>query len=307
MFYGMETNTLEYKIEEQDLGMTLIEVLSQRMEVSSRMIRKAKPEKAILLNGNAVSVNAKVRINDCIKLILEEEPNIFEPQALPLEIVFENQDLLIVNKQPYIVVHPTKGHPDGTIGNAIAYYFSQKNFNGKIRFINRLDRDTSGLLMIAKNGYAQQIVSNQMRDDLVEKKYMALVEGCIKESVGVIDLPIGRLSETDIQRAVMSDGQPSVTHFEVVKRFKEATLVKIRLETGRTHQIRVHFSHLGHPLIGDELYGAKHTEITRQALHSYYLKLKLPRTGEWVELEAGLPNDFNELISHFESMEDEYV
>lgn len=297
MFINFETNRLDYKISKDEVGLSLIEVLSQHMDVSSRMIRKSKDGKSIQLNGYPVSVNAKVRCNDVVTVILEKEPNIFEPQEIPIEVVYENQDLLIVNKQPYVVVHPTKGHPDQTIGNGIAKHFENEGFDGKIRFINRLDRDTSGLLLVAKNGYAQQIISNQMRDDEVEKRYMALVSGLVEKDADTINLPIGRPNAEDLRRAVMADGQDSVTHYEVVERYDNATLVKIRLETGRTHQIRVHFSHLGHPLIGDELYGCPSEEIQRQALHSYYLKFKLPRTHEEVELEADLPFDFKALIA----------
>jgi 23S rRNA pseudouridine1911/1915/1917 synthase len=193
-------------------------------------------------------------------------------------------------------VHPTKGHPDGTIGNGIANHFQKEGFDGKIRFINRLDRDTSGLLLVAKNGYAQQIISNQMQADEVEKRYMALVFGVLEKDRDTICLPIGRPNPEDLRRAVMADGQDSITHYEVVERFEEATLVRIRLETGRTHQIRVHFAHLGHPLIGDELYGCPSDKIQRQALHSYFLKFQLPRTNEWVNLEADLPFDFKALI-----------
>lgn len=297
MFINFETNRLDYKISKEEAGLPLIEILSQHMDVSSRMIRKSKDGKSIQMNGYPVSVNAKVRCSDVVTVILEQEPNIFEPQDIPIEVVYENHDLLILNKQPYIVVHPTKGHPDQTIGNGIANHFKNEGFDGKIRFINRLDRDTSGLLLVAKNGYAQQIISNQMQDDEVEKRYMALVSGIVEKDADTINLPIGRPNPEDLRRAVMADGQDSITHYEVVERYETATLVKIRLETGRTHQIRVHFSHLGHPLIGDELYGCPSTEIQRQALHSYYLKFKLPRTHEWIELEADLPFDFKNLIS----------
>ncbi len=296
MFIEFETNKLVYRVSPEEVGMTMLEVLSQSMDVSSRMIRKAKDGKSIQLNGYPVSVNAKVRNNDVISVLLEQEPNIFPPEDIPIDVVFENQDLLVVNKQPYFVVHPTKGHPDGTIGNGIAKHFEEQGFDGKIRFINRLDRDTSGLLLVAKNGYAQQIISNQMQANLVEKRYMALVSGVVEKDSGTINLPIGRPDPEDLRRSVMADGQDSVTHYEVVERFKDATLVKIKLETGRTHQIRVHFTHLGHPLIGDELYGCPSDKIQRQALHSYYLRFQLPRTREWVNLEAELPFDFKALI-----------
>ncbi len=301
MFIEFETNRLKYQVSHEEAGMSLIDLMIQKMEISSRMVRRAKDGKSIQVNDHPMSVNGKVRTNDVVTVYLEEEPNIFEPQDMPIDVVFENQDLLVVNKQPYVVVHPTKGHPSGTIGNGIAHHFEKESFFGKIRFINRLDRDTSGLLLVAKNGYAQQIISNQMIADSVEKKYLALVKGRVALDRGTIHLPIGRPDPEQMHRAVMPNGQDSVTHFEVVERYPNATLVRIRLETGRTHQIRVHFTHLGHPLIGDELYGCPSKHIKRQALHSYYLKFELPRTRESITLEAELPEDIRALIALYAS------
>jgi 23S rRNA pseudouridine1911/1915/1917 synthase len=196
------------------------------------------------------------------------------------------------------VVHPTKGHPDNTIANGLVNYINKTRQSFKIRFINRLDRDTSGLLMIAKNPFAQQELSNQMIKNVVEKKYLAVVYGIIEKDYGIIDEPIGRTEKDSIHRKVIESGQRSITHYEVVERYKNASLVRLTLETGRTHQIRVHMKHIGHPLIGDELYGYVDNElIDRQALHSETLKFYQPRTGEEKFVKAEIPEDIKNLIT----------
>jgi 23S rRNA pseudouridine1911/1915/1917 synthase len=300
MFIGSEINVLEYKIEKEQDGLKIKEILVDHMKLSSRLIIRSKQNKCVSLNEVSSPVSKVVYEGDILKVRMTEEANIFDPEDIDIEVIFENQDILVIAKQPYKVVHPTKGHPMGTIANGVANYFYSKGNFRKIRFINRLDRDTSGLLLIAKNSYAQQVISNQMRDNTVEKKYYALVEGIMDEKEGTINLPIGRLDEVDIKRCVMEDGQKSITHYKVEREFKDATLVEVTLETGRTHQIRVHFSHMGHPLIGDELYGNISERINRQALHGYSLKFKLPRDGELVELKSELPYDFLELIKYLD-------
>ena len=255
MFVEYESDSLKYLVEKSDEGLKLIDILARKMYVSSRLIRKSKSSKKILLNGRNGSVNTPVRKNDMIEVLFEREKNIFEPEDIEIEVLYEDVDVLVINKQPFIVVHPTKGHPNGTIGNGLSKYFIEKNDNRKIRFINRLDRDTSGIMMIAKNGFSQKSISSQMNKNLVEKKYIAIVEGLMESDCGTINLPIEREVEGDIIRKVLPDGLPSVTHYEVIERFSNHTFVRIILETGRTHQIRVHFSHIGHPLAGDLLYG----------------------------------------------------
>ncbi|QEK13656.1 RluA family pseudouridine synthase [Crassaminicella thermophila] len=277
--------------------MTLKEILYDKMRLSSRLVRKLKRKKGILVNENRIPFHAVLRKGDFVKVIMEEESNQFEPEDIPIEVVYEDVDLLIVNKEPGIVVHPTKGHPTGTMANAIVFYMQEKKENFKIRFVNRLDRDTSGLIIIAKNPFAQQELSKQMQENLVEKIYLAVVKGRIKEDRGTICAPIGREEPESIKRKVYEGGQPSVTHYEVINRFEEATVVRVKLETGRTHQIRVHMTHIGHPLIGDELYGSVDEKlIKRQALHAETLTFYQPRTNERIEVKASVPKDIEELI-----------
>ena len=230
-------------------------------------------------------------------MLLDHDENTFEPNPIEVKSLYEDGDLLIVDKPPFLVVHPTKGHPEGTLANALSYFQYQNGQNYKIRFINRLDRDTSGIVLIAKNAYAQQIVSEQMQADEVDKIYLAIVEGVLEDESGTIDLPIEREAELDIKRIVIDTGLPSVTHYEVLERFANHTFIKIFLETGRTHQIRVHFSHIGHSIHGDTLYG-KHSEwIDRQALHCHMMVLKPPRENERVAIVSELPEDILKVLS----------
>ena len=263
MFINKESLRLDYQVEKKEEGLKIIDVLATTMHISSRLIRKCKNHNHILLNKSSGSVNRLVREGDIISMVLDHDENTFDPNPIPVQILYEDCDMLVVNKPPFLVVHPTKGHPEGTLANALSNHQYQMGHNYKIRFINRLDRDTSGLVLIAKNAYAQQIVSEQMQADLVDKYYMALVEGVLETDSGTIDLPIERAEALDIKRIVIDTGLPSVTHYEVIERFKEHTFIRIKLETGRTHQIRVHFSHIGHAVLGDVLYGSESPWIDR--------------------------------------------
>lgn len=287
---------LQYEVTVDDLELSLLDILIQRLEISSRMIRKVKKQKNITVNGYKISINAPVRKGDLIEVVLDQEDNIFEPEPIALDVVFENEDIMVVNKQPFLVVHPTKGHPTGTLANAIANHMVERGDDYKVRFINRLDRDTSGLMMIAKNPYAQQIISNQMRDNTVEKRYIAIVEGSFGFDEGTIDLPIGRANEGDIERIVMQGGGNAVTHFWVSEKMNDMSKVELLLETGKTHQIRVHMAHFKHPIVGDHLYGSESENIKRQALHCYKMSFSLPRTKERVEFEIDLPEDMKKLL-----------
>jgi len=291
-----DTNTILYAVDEDSKGMELYDILRQYLHLSSRLIRKCKKEKDITVNGRKRSMNGICNRGEIIKVFMKPDPNIFEPQNIPIDIIYEDMDLIVVNKPSGVVVHPTKGHKDWTIGNAVAYHADAVGETYKIRFVNRLDRDTTGLLIIAKNGYAQQFVSDRMQINEVEKYYMALVEGVVDRDSGTINEPIGREDIEDIKRIVKPDGKPSITHYEVVERYKNATLVKIKLETGRTHQIRVHMKHIGHVLVGDTLYGTTMGDVLdRQGLQAIGLKFETPRNGV-VDLEMSLYDDIKSAI-----------
>jgi 23S rRNA pseudouridine1911/1915/1917 synthase len=296
MFINEDTLRLDYQVEEKEAGEHVIDVLAKAMNISSRLIRKCKKNKQILVNHQHISVNATVRSGDVITVMLDHDENTFDPNPIEIEALYEDGDILAVNKIPFLVVHPTKGHPEGTLANALSYRQYKRQENYKIRFINRLDRDTSGVLLIAKNAYAQQIISEQMQANLVDKIYYAVVKGRVETEEGVIDAPIDRLSEDDILRGVIETGMPSRTHYKVMASNDMASILRLKLETGRTHQIRVHLQHIGHPIIGDSLYGEVSSAINRQALHCYQMAFKPPRSANSICVTADLPDDMKALI-----------
>lgn len=298
MFINNETLKLEYMVEEADDGLKVIDVLATSMNISSRLIRKCKNNHNILLNGRDGSVNRQVKEGDIIALMLDHDENTFEPNDISIEILYEDADMLVVNKPPFLVVHPTKGHPEGTLANAISHHQYKAGQDYKARFINRLDRDTSGVVLIAKNAFAQQVISEQMQANEVDKNYYAVVNGVIKADRGTVNEPIERAEEGDVLRIVRPDGLPSITHYEVVERFKEHTFVKLRLETGRTHQIRVHLAHIGHGIVGDHLYGTVTELINRQALHCFEMSFRKARGGTPTRVIAPIPEDIDKLLKH---------
>lgn len=301
MLVDFDSDSLIYEVSKDEAGLPVSEILVDKMKMSSRGIRRAKSKSLLSRNGKRTTASELVATGDRIKIAFEKEKNIFEAEsAIAIDVVYEDCDVLVINKQPFVVVHPTKGHPTGTIGNGVAHYFKVKGDDRKIRFINRLDRDTSGLMLIAKNSYAQQSISNQMINNTVKKGYRAIVDGHFDEKSGTLNYPIDREHEGDILRKVLPNGMPSVTHYKVLKAFETYTFVEIILETGRTHQIRVHFSHIGHTLIGDELYGGNHDYINRQALHCYEMIFAQPRTGECIHLKCPCPKDMSDLLGGYE-------
>ena len=292
---GQKENVIVYDAEYDD-EKTLGQVLREKLGFSSRLLSKLKQSKTVFINEQHSKYHETVKEGNQIKIIMEEEPSHFIPQNIGLEIVYEDVDLILINKQPGIVTHPTKSHPDNTIANAITWYLTNKGTDCKIRFVNRLDMDTSGLLIVAKNPYSHHILSKQMQQDKIEKKYIAFVWGVVKDNSGKIEAPIYMPSGDSIKRVVDEKGRQAFTEFKVLKRYKNATMLEINLITGRTHQIRVHMSHLGHPLIGDSLYGTDNSHlIDRQALHASYLSFLQPRYRNTVKVRADLPNDLLEL------------
>lgn len=281
-----------YIADNADHEMELKQVLKKRLDVSSRLLSKLKRSKNIFVNDEHVRYHEIVKVGDTIKIIMEEDPNYFLPQEIPFEVAYEDVDVLIVNKQPGIVTHPTRSHPDNTIANAASWYLKNRGKDCKIRFVNRLDMYTSGLLIIAKNSYSHHVLSEQMQADKVEKKYVAFVWGRVEDDNGRIEAAIYKPSEESIKRVVDEKGQDSITEYKVIERYNDATMLEVKLLTGRTHQIRVHMEHIGHPMIGDSLYGREDDYIIdRQALHAKYLYFLQPRYKKEVEVEAHLPED----------------
>lgn len=287
-------NLISYTSDEES---TLKEILLDRLNFSVRSLSKMKRDQTVSVNGEFKKPSTKIKKGDLIEVKIEEDMAGFEPQDLDLKVLHDDFDIIMVNKPPFMVVHPTKSHNDRTIANGVTDYIIKKNEKVKVRFVNRLDMNTSGLVIIAKNAYAHHTLSLDMKEDKVEKKYITVVKGIVKDDYGTIDEPIYRPTEDSIKRVVDDRGQASITHYKVLERLNDATLLEVKLETGRTHQIRVHMNHIGHGIIGDELYGyVDESLINRQALHAYSLEFNQPRTKEKLKFEAQLPEDIKILI-----------
>lgn len=291
-----------HTVTSEEVGMTINEILRANYTFSARFKTKMKFQSLVDLNGVPTKGFIKPLEGDLISIRLPEESSDFPTEDIPIAVLYEDDDVLIINKQPGIIVHPTKGHPTGTIANGIMKYMADTKQTFKVRFANRIDMDTSGIVVVAKNANAQNDVSNQMREQNVVKKYIAVVHGEVNEEFFTVNLPIGRPGEVSIQRTVMYEGgKDAITDVRVLQRYKGYTLVECTLHTGRTHQIRVHLSHIGHPIAGDALYGGEAPElIDRQALHAYYLSFRHPVTGETLEVCAPYPEDIKECIRKIE-------
>ncbi len=290
----------KYIVTKEDDGLPIKKLIRTKFTFSSRLMTKLKMQNLIFLNGEPTAGWITPKEGDIITVRLPEEKSDFPAEDIPIYPVFEDDDLLILNKQPGVTVHPTKGHPVHTLANGLMKYMEDTNQTFKIRFINRLDMDTSGLLAVAKNSHAQNDFTKQMQANTTRKRYRAIVNGIVEENDFTINLPIGRPDSEEVRRGVMEDGYPSVTHVHVLERYRKDsgyTLVELLLETGRTHQIRVHMSHIGHPLVGDELYGGNNPDLlNRQALHAYRLSFHHPVSGEAITVEAPLPQDMQNVI-----------
>lgn len=291
-----------HTVTEEEYGQSINQILRANYTFSARFKTKMKFQSLVDLNGVPTPGYVKPEVGDVIGIRLPEETSDFPPEDIPIDVLFEDDDLLIINKQPGIIVHPTKGHPTSTIANGIMKYMLDTDQSFKIRFANRIDMDTSGIVICCKNANAQNDISSQMRSQTVVKKYIAIVHGSVDRDEFTIDLPVGRESQETIRRSVMYEGgKDAVTDVKVLRRYGDYTLVELSLHTGRTHQIRVHLSHIGHPIIGDSLYdGDAPGLIDRQALHAYRISFLHPVNKERIEIEAPFPKDIETAIAKIE-------
>ena len=277
---------------------TVNDVLINEFQFSSRLMSKLIKNKKIYLNNSFCDTRKCINYNDEIIVDLSGKENNSNIVAtnMDLDIIYEDDWFLVVNKQPGIAVHPSSLHYSDSLSNGVKFYFDKIGLKKKIRVVNRLDYNTSGIVVFAKCEYIHEQFSKQMMQHIFQKEYLCIINGFLDNSYGIIDLPIGRKQGSIIERCIDKNGQKSITHYEVLKTFSDYSLVKCILETGRTHQIRVHFSAIGHPLLGDTLYGTASDLINRQALHSNKIDLIHPITKEHLSFESLLPNDMKKLV-----------
>jgi 23S rRNA pseudouridine1911/1915/1917 synthase len=299
---------MEFRVEEADAGTRIDKYISALMEGKSRSYIQGMIEKGgVTVNGNKKKSNYTVKEGDVISVTIPEpeEMNI-KPEKISLEILYEDSDLVVVNKKQGMVVHPASGIYSGTLVNALLEHCTDlSGINGVLRpgIVHRIDKNTSGILVIAKNDNSHNILAHQLKEHTMTRIYYALVEGIIKKDEGTVDTQIGRHPAEKIKMAVVREGKRAVTHYRVVQRYKAHTLVECVLETGRTHQIRVHMAHIGHPVVGDPVYGYKKQrfKLEGQLLHAKKLGFVHPSTKEYVEFESSLPDHFVKVLAILEN------
>ena len=269
------------------------QVLNSEFKISARLQAKLIKSQKITLNGIICDTRTIIAENDVLEINLdfEEDNSNIVPTFMPLNIIYEDDAMLVVSKPANMPVHPSLLHYTDTLSNAVKFYFDKINLRRKIRPVNRLDSNTSGLVVFAKNEYIQECLIQQMEKNIFKKKYIAIVDGILPEKSGIINAPIARKEDSIIERCVSAVGQPSITHFRVLSESQNYSVVECILETGRTHQIRVHFSYIGHPILGDSLYGTSSSIIDRQALHCYNLQCVHPISKLPLNFCADLPED----------------
>ena len=303
----MEKLTLQPNKE--DAGRRVDAWLAANLEdVTRSAAQRLLEEGRVTCGGKPLAKNYKLTGSETLEVALPEpEPVDVTPQDIPLNVVYEDDDVIVVNKPKGLVVHPAPGHPDGTLVNALLYHCgdSLSGVGGELRpgIVHRIDRDTSGLIIAAKNDFAHQRLAAQLQDHTLARIYHCIVVGNLREDAGTVDAPIGRHPVDRKKMAVAANGRPAVTHWRVLERFQGFCYVECRLETGRTHQIRVHMAHIGHPILGDTVYGNKKPVpgLHGQCLHAVGLRFLHPRTGEAVELYCELPEEFQNQLRKLEA------
>ena len=301
----------EYIVSQEEKGKRLDAYIpSVDLDITRTSAQRLIEDGNILVNGKNAKVSYKIQENDKISVEIPEPKQIeLKAQNIPIEIIYEDSDIIVVNKPKGMVVHPANGNPDGTLVNAIMAICKDclSGIGGEIRpgIVHRIDKDTSGLLIVAKNDNAHVKMSEQIKNHEVKKTYIALVRGVFKENEATIDMPIGRSTSDRKKMAVNKNGKNAITHIKVLKRFDKYTLLQVNIETGRTHQIRVHLSHIGYPIVGDYTYsnGKNEFDVIGQCLHAQKLEFKHPITQKDMCLEAELPQYFKDILDKLKNRE----
>ena len=303
--------TVEQNVDNKRLDKFISEM---EEDLSRTTIQRLIEEEKVIVNEQKVKTSYKPISGDKIRIIVEQRPKLeLKAQKIPVQIMYEDKDIVVVNKPKGMVVHPANGNYDGTLVNALLgmyedksdWSFSEDEENFRPGIVHRLDKDTSGLLIVAKNDVALMKMSKEIQERKVKKKYIALVKGNVPDDEATIDLPIARSTKDRKKMAVDEKGKNAVTYFKVLKRYDRYTLLELKIATGRTHQIRVHMSYIGHPVVGDEVYsnGKNEFEVKGQMLHAWKLEFIHPITGEKINLEAPVPDYFKEILEKLNDRE----
>jgi len=286
-----------YKVSQEHEGLTLEIYLKQILQYSGRKIQKLTRQKGIFLNGKQVFLQKKVKLDDNLRVLNSEDATYgVQPEQGCIEILYEDKDMLVVNKPAYQLVHPTGQTTKGTLANYLAYELQQRNIVNTIRAVHRLDRETSGCVIFAKDSRSQFILEQQLKARTLKRTYWALVQGIVSPASGTIDAPIGPHSSLPNRRAIHQQGEQAITHYRTIQNFSDASLLELTLDTGRTHQIRLHLAHLGYPIIGDGMYGIRAPWMARQALHAAAISFVHLKSNQEITIQAPLPKDFAEAI-----------
>lgn len=291
---------MKYQVNQNDIR--LDNFLTETLDVSRSQVTKMIKAKEVLVNEKIVKPGFLLKESDIITVNHVSEDGV-KPEKMDLDIVYEDDDVLVINKANGVVVHPGAGNHSGTLVNGLLYHTKLSDVNGEVRpgIVHRIDAYTTGLLMVAKNNKAHEILAEELAEKKTYRKYVALVWGVIESDTGEIDAPIGRSKNDRKKMAIRADGKEAITHFKVLKRYEKATLIELRLETGRTHQIRVHMDYIGHPLVNDPVYGnRKLFDETGQCLHAKELGFVHPTTGKYMQFDSELPECFTNILKKFE-------
>lgn len=291
---------MKYRVNQNDIR--LDNFLTETLEISRSQVTKMIKAKEVLVNEKIVKPGFLLKESDIITVNHVSEDGV-KPEKMDLDIVYEDDDVLVINKANGVVVHPGAGNHSGTLVNGLLYHTKLSDVNGEVRpgIVHRIDAYTTGLLMVAKNNKAHEILAEELAEKKTYRKYVALVWGVIESDTGEIDAPIGRSKSDRKKMAIRADGKEAITHFKVLKRYEKATLIELRLETGRTHQIRVHMDYIGHPLVNDSVYGnRKLFDETGQCLHAKELGFVHPTTGKYMQFDSELPECFTNILKKFE-------
>ncbi|WP_079709177.1 RluA family pseudouridine synthase [Paraliobacillus ryukyuensis] len=292
---------MKWQVSKTEDGLLLKEYLTKVHGFSRRIIRTITSEQGcLLINEMFATVRRKLVEGDVVEVIFPSEKRgpLMHAEPIPLVIIYEDEDVIVIDKQAGMPSIPSHIHKQGTLANALLYHYEQQQLDYTVHIVTRLDRDTSGLMLVAKHRLSHSILSLSQQRGEVNRRYQAIISGHLKLKEGTIDAPIARKSTSIIERIVDPTGKKAITHFRVVEETNDNTVIQIQLETGRTHQIRVHFSYLGNPLVGDDLYGGATDKISRQALHCTNLSFIHPRTKKKIECTSDIPNDMKK-ISQF--------